>query len=88
MYSPVRIVSVIFMALRLLIIVRIIFSWIMIRKGTNDFVDFVYDITDPILKPLRVIIPMGNAGLDLSPIIAFFILSLVEQIVVRLMMMI
>jgi len=85
MYSAPKIVSIIFMALRLLIIVRIIFSWIMLRRGSNDFVDFVYDITDPILKPLRVIIPLGNAGLDLSPIIAFFILGLVEQIIQRLL---
>ncbi|PLX15312.1 MAG: YggT family protein [Candidatus Muiribacterium halophilum] len=85
MYSAPKIVSIIFMALRLLIIVRIIFSWIMLRRGSNDFVDFVYDITDPILKPLRVIIPLGNAGLDLSPIIAFFILGLVEQIILRLL---
>jgi YggT family protein len=37
-------------------------------------VSFVYAVTDPVLRPLRNIIPpirMGMMGLDLSPILLF-----------------
>lgn len=47
---------------------------------------FVFDICEPFLRVFRGLLPavrLGAMGLDLSPIIAFIVLYIVEQILVR-----
>ena len=67
----------------LLIFVRILMSWIP-RMPYNRYLaavlTFVTDVTDPYLRLFRRFIPplrMGPAALDLSPIIAIFVLVIV-----------
>ena len=58
----------------LLIFVRIIFSWGMVSYR-NRVMRFLVDVTEPLLAPLRRIIPpLGR--MDISPIVAFLILWL------------
>jgi YggT family protein len=63
----------------LLIMIRIIFSWG--RLGyTNRIMRFLIDVTEPLLGPLRrVIPPLGM--FDISPIVAFLILWLFQAAV-------
>ena len=70
-----------------LIFIRIIMSWIP-RIPYNRFLDtalgFVRDVTDPYLNLFRRFIPpvrMGPGALDLSPILATFVLIIVGSIV-------
>lgn len=59
------------------IFVRIIFSWGMISY-TNRIMRFLVDVTEPLLGPLRRIIPpLGR--MDISPIVAVLILWLFQQ---------
>ena len=74
----------------ILILVRILLSWVP-RMPANPalavVVRFVEDVTEPYLALFRRIIPpmnVGGAGLDLSPIIAIFVLSIGGQIIVNL----
>lgn len=60
----------------LLIFVRIIFSWGMVSY-TNRVMRFLVDATEPLLGPLRRIIPPLGM-MDISPIVAFFILWLFQ----------
>ena len=63
----------------LLIIIRIFFSWAMISY-TNRIMRFLVDVTEPLLGPLRrVIPPLG--WLDISPLVAFLILWLFQAAV-------
>jgi YggT family protein len=73
-----------------LIFIRIIMSWIP-RIPYNRWLDmvltFVKDVTDPYLNLFRRFIPpvrMGPGALDLSPIVATFVLIIVGGIVVGL----
>lgn len=60
----------------LLIFMRIIFSWGMVSY-TNRVMRFLVDTTEPLLGPLRRIIPpLGR--FDISPIVAFLILWLFQ----------
>ena len=60
----------------LLIFMRIIFSWGMVSYG-NRLMRFLVDVTEPLLGPLRRMIPpLGR--FDISPIVAFFILWLFQ----------
>jgi YggT family protein len=59
-----------------LIFARILMSWIRIEPGTPvaSIYSVVFNLTEPVLGPLRRAIPpvrMGMAALDLSPIIVF-----------------
>lgn len=63
----------------LLIMIRIIFSWGGLGY-TNRIMRFLIDMTEPLLGPLRrVIPPLG--WLDISPIVAFLILWLFQAAV-------
>ena len=49
---------------------------------------FVYDVCEPFLRLFRGLLPavrLGAMGLDLSPIIAFIVLFIVEQILQRVL---
>ena len=61
----------------LLVFIRIIFSWGMVSY-TNRVMRFLVDTTEPLLGPLRRIIPPLGV-FDISPIIAFVILWLFQQ---------
>lgn len=73
-----------------LIFVRIVMSWIPrmpYNRVLNAVLTFVVDVTNPYLKLWRRIIPMvriGPGALDLSPMIAVFVLIIVGSIVTNL----
>ncbi len=67
---------------------RIIMSWVMMGTGGSEFVGQIYQIlyglTEPLLAPLRSIIPtvsMGMGSLDLSPIILLILLRIARSII-------
>lgn len=63
----------------LLIFIRIIFSWVMISYS-NRVMRFLVNTTEPLLGPLRRIVPPLGM-FDISPIVAFFILWLFQAAV-------
>ena len=73
-----------------LIFIRILTSWIPrmpYNRYLAAFLKFVSDVTDPYLNVFRRIMPpvrMGPGALDLSPIVATFVLIIVGEIVVGL----
>ena len=70
-----------------LIFIRIILSWIPrmpYNRWLNAGVKFVSDVTDPYLNLFRRVLPpvrMGPGALDLSPIVATFVLIIVSSLV-------
>ncbi|MDP6492700.1 MAG: YggT family protein [Acidimicrobiales bacterium] len=69
-----------------ILLLRVISSWFPISPhGTAaSFVGFLLLVTDPVLVPLRRILPpvrLGNVGLDLSPLVAFFGLIFLQRLV-------
>ena len=71
-------VNILFWLLDLAIFARVLFSWIQ-PSPSNPLVALVYQITDPILQPLRRVIP-AIGMFDLSPIIAWILLDIVRRI--------
>jgi YggT family protein len=73
-----------------LIFVRIIMSWIPripYNRFLAGFLKFVTDVTDPYLNLFRRVLPpvrLGPGALDLSPIVATFVLIIVSTIVTDL----
>jgi YggT family protein len=67
--------------LNLLIIVRIVLSWIP-HDRYNPVIRIVYDLTEPLLAPLRGRMVYG--AFDFSPIVILFILGFVRNIIINL----
>jgi YggT family protein len=74
--SPI--IDLVFQLFDLLLFARVLLSWINVDPF-NPVVKFLYDITEPVLAPIRSRVPpMG--GLDLSPIIAIIILLVLRAL--------
>lgn len=66
----------------IIIIISVIGSWMDPRRN-SPFFNMVRRITDPFLNIFRVVIPLGNGGIDISPVIAFTILNAVKEVILR-----
>lgn len=60
-----------------LILARVIISWTNPRGG-GSLVALVYQMTEPILAPIRRVIP-PTSGIDWSPLIAMLILGAITR---------
>lgn len=70
-----------------LLIISAVLSWLMAFGIVNSynrvvrmFMDFVTRITEPLLAPIRRIIPPVN-GLDLSPLVLIFIIYFIRSFI-------
>jgi YggT family protein len=67
----------------LLIVIRAIVSWVSVDTF-NPIVQFLNKSTDPILFPIRRILPFSlKWGIDISPIIAVLVLIFAQSFVVN-----
>ncbi len=79
----IDIVNTAFTVLIWLIIGRCILSFVS-HNPYQPIIKFVYDITEPIMSPFRRLLPSAG-GIDFSPILAILALSLVQNLVIRLL---
>lgn len=75
-------------AYQYLVIVRIFLGWLPIEPppAVRPAFNFLYDVTEPFLRIFRGLLPalnLGGMALDLSPIIGFFVLEIVQRLLVR-----
>jgi YggT family protein len=63
------------------LIISVILSWVA-QGSRNPAAELVSQICEPLLAPIRRVLP-GMGGLDLSPIVAFLILNLIDMLVIR-----
>ncbi len=66
-----------------LIIIRALISWVN-PDPYNPIVQFLYKTTEPILYPIRKILPLDfKIGIDISPLIAFLVIVFLRIFLVR-----
>lgn len=69
--------------LRIALLVRVVSSWLPISPY-SPWIRWAYAVSEPILKPLRAVIPtMGP--IDITPIIAYFLIGFIQGAVLRLL---
>ena len=77
-------VNVFFKLLYILIIIRVFMSWVPNLRYTT-IGNFIVTLTDPILEPVKRMMdksPLGGGMmLDFSPVIALFILDIIQMII-------
>lgn len=76
-----------FRVIRYAIIARALISWFPIPRD-NQIIRFLYLMTDPILEPVRALIAKSAVGrnlmVDFSPVVAFLLLSVLENIILMI----
>ncbi|MEG1537770.1 MAG: YggT family protein [Clostridiales bacterium] len=86
-YILYTIVRTVFRVYYLLLLARILLSWLPI--GDNPITRFIYELTEPFLGFFRRLIPIRiGMPIDFSPIFAFIALQIIENIVIRLILLI
>ena len=76
-----QIIGVILTILTWIIIIRALISWVN-PDPYNPIVQFLYRVTEPILMPIRRILP-AMGGFDLSPIVALVGIMFIRSFLVR-----
>ena len=75
-------VNILAQVLNLAILARVLLSWIPLDRD-NAVVRIVYEATEPILGPIRrVLPPLG--GLDLSPIVALVLIQVLQRVLLTI----
>ena len=82
--TPIAAVQWAFQLLYLFLLVRVILTWVPGVDQRHPAVQFVHRVTSPMLNPIRRLVPPVG-GLDLSPLIAFVLLSAIQRVVVDVM---
>ena len=81
--AAARILDIVLTILYWLILIRALISWVN-PDPYNPIVQFLYKTTEPLLYPIRKILPLGfRFGIDISPIIAFLAIMFLKSFLVR-----
>jgi len=80
--------------MRLLLFLLNLYTWVIIARALvswvspdprNPIVQFLYQVTEPVLRPLRQIVsPDAIGGIDISPILAIVLIQIVKYLLVSL----
>jgi len=68
--------------LRIALLVRVVSSWLPISPY-SPWIRWAYVVSEPILRPLRRVIP-SLGPIDITPIIAYFLIGIIQGAVLRL----
>lgn len=67
-----------------IIIARALISWVN-PDPYNPIVTFLYRATEPVLAPVRRLIPIKGLGIDIAPIIVIMIIYFLQMFLVKTM---
>ena len=80
-YSLITIIERLSWLLYILIMIRVILSWV---PTNNNFTELIYNITDPMLKPFKDFLDKYiNLPIDFSPLLFLLCLQAIERILIR-----
>ncbi|MCP5095509.1 MAG: YggT family protein [Chloroflexi bacterium] len=84
----INFINILYYALYFLILARIIFSFVRVspyHPTWGPILRFVHQATEPIMAPVRNILPpMG--GLDFSPILILFVASFLRRLLISIIL--
>ena len=76
-----NLVNLVIVAYIWIIIARAILSWVS-PDPYNPIVRFLYRVTEPVLRPVRERLPIGQMGIDFSPMIVILALLFLQRFLV------
>jgi YggT family protein len=85
-----QIVSWIFFVYQFLILVRVLLSWV----NTNPYrpmidhplIRLLHQVTEPVLAPVRRVIPPIAGAVDISPVVVLIVLEILRRFAVSILL--
>jgi YggT family protein len=74
-----QIIGLLLRLFELALLARIILSWFPNVDRGNPIIRFLYDITEPVLRPIREMLP-ANGMFDFSPLIVFVVIQVLTTL--------
>ncbi len=62
-----------------ILLARVLLSWFPNFDRSNPIIRFIFDITEPILKPVRNLLPQTGM-VDFSPLVVFLIITVLMRL--------
>jgi YggT family protein len=66
-----------------LLLLRVLISWVRLDPYTNPIAHFLYAVTEPVLQPIRSILP-STGMIDFSPMVAMLLVFALQRLLVIL----
>ncbi len=83
MIGLAEVLDIILLTYMIVIIARAVISWVN-PDPYNQIVVILYRLTEPILRPIRRIIPLRNVGIDFSPFIVILAIVFLRLFLVQI----
>tara|TARA_B100001113_G_C20965510_1_gene559362 strand:- start:450 stop:725 length:276 start_codon:yes stop_codon:yes gene_type:complete len=79
-----KFLDITFQVLYFALLIRVLISWIP-HNRSHPIIDFLYQLTDPLLRPFQNIVPSWRIGIDLSPLFAFLALGFIRKVLFQIL---
>mgnify|MGYP003613300993 FL=1 len=80
-----RVIDIILTVYMWIIIARALISWVN-PDPYNKIVIFLYRVTEPVLRPVRRIIPRHSLPIDFAPLVVLLIIIFLQSFLVKTML--
>lgn len=80
--ASARVIEIILTVYMWIIIARALISWVN-PDPYNKIVVFLYRVTEPVLRPIRKIIPRHNLPIDFAPLVVLLIIFFLQVFLVQ-----
>ena len=80
-----RVIDIVLTVYMWIIIARALISWVN-PDPYNKIVIFLYRVTEPVLRPVRRIIPRHSLPIDFAPLIVLLIIIFLQSFLVKTML--
>lgn len=77
--------NLLFSACYLVLVARAVLPWIP-HDRKHPLLRPVYEMTDPVLNPIRIALPPQKIGFDVSPFLVMILLWFIQGFVVRILL--
>lgn len=89
MSAIATVISFLFQVYEFLLLIRVLLSWINVDPYRpvidHPAIHLLVRITDPVLAPLRRLIPPIGGAIDISPVVALLLLEIVRRLLVSVL---
>ena len=79
-----EVIDITLLSYMIIIFARAVISWVN-PDPYNQIVIFLYRVTEPVLGPIRRLLPLRNIGIDFSPVIVILVIIFLKYFLVETM---
>ena len=80
--AAARVIEIVLTVYMWIIVIRALISWVN-PDPYNKIVIFLYRVTEPVLRPIRRMIPRHNLPIDFSPLIVLLAILFLQHFLVN-----